>query len=122
MSTSEVPEKTFTQMRDTVPTWKAVSYRGRKTSRTSAKLIAIGVKLDGPGRIPREIEKLKDELDGDFIALRVLQILVLRRLYMFRTDEADRQWLASKQFVGLQYQQSIEFKTRKTKLLPGGRR
>jgi hypothetical protein len=85
----------------------------------AAKLIAIGIKLDGPGRIPKEIAKLADELTGDFIATRVLQIMILRRLYMFRTEEADRQWLASKKLVDLQYQHTLEYKTRKTKLLPG---
>lgn len=83
----------------------------------ASKLIALGVKLDGPGRIPREIERLSTDFKGDFIATRILQILVLRRLYMFRTDEADRQWLASKGIIDLQYQHSLEYKTRKTKRL-----
>lgn len=85
----------------------------------ASKLIALGVKLDGPGRIPREIERLSSALKGDFIATRVLQILVLRRLYMFRTEEADRQWLASKGVIDLQYQHAIEYKTQKTKILAG---
>lgn len=83
----------------------------------ASRLISVGVKLDGPGRIPREIEKLSEELKGDFIATRVLQILVLRRLYMFRTEEADRQWIASKKIVELHFQHVLEFKTRKSKLL-----
>ncbi|WP_137896572.1 metallophosphoesterase [Ramlibacter sp. 2FC] len=85
----------------------------------ASKLISVGVKLDGPGRIPREIERISQDLSADFIATRVLQILVLRRLYMFRTEEADRQWLASKKIVDLKYQQALEYKTRETKLLPG---
>ena len=84
----------------------------------ASRLIAVGVKLDGPGRIPhREIENLLEEVANDFIATRVLQILVLRRLYMFRTEESDRQWLASKKIVDLQYQHALEFKTRKSKHL-----
>ncbi|MDO9238158.1 MAG: metallophosphoesterase [Aquabacterium sp.] len=84
----------------------------------ASRLIAVGVKLDGPGRIPhREIEKLLAEVANDFIATRVLQILVLRRLYMFRTEESDRQWLASKKIVDLKYQHALEFKTRKSKHL-----
>lgn len=86
----------------------------------AARLISVGVKLDGPGRLPhREIEKLVEDLSNDFIATRVLQILVLRRLYMFRTEEADRQWLASKKIVDLQYQHAVEYKTRNSKLLAG---
>ena len=84
----------------------------------ASRLIAVGVKLDGPGRIPRrEIENLLEEGTNDFIATRVLQILVLRRLYMFRTEESDKQWLASKKIVDLSYQHALEYKTRKSKHL-----
>jgi len=38
---------------------------------------------------------------------------------MFRTEEADRQWLASKKIVDLQYQHAVEYKTRKSKMLAG---
>ncbi|MBD2222738.1 metallophosphoesterase [Calothrix sp. FACHB-1219] len=86
----------------------------------AARLIATGVKLDSPARLPqREMEKLLDDFSGDFVATRVLQLLTLRRLYMFRTDERDKQWLNSKKLVGLEYQHAVEFKTRKTKLLSG---
>jgi len=84
----------------------------------AARLIATGVKLDSPVRLPqREMEKLLDDFSGDFVATRVLQLLTLRRLYMFRTDERDKQWLSSKELVGLEHQHAVEFKTRKTKLL-----
>lgn len=87
----------------------------------SARLIATGVKLDGPGRLPqKEIESLLKEFSDDFIAARVLQLLILRRLYMFRTDERDKQWLASKELVGLEFQHAVEFKSRKAKLLRNG--
>ncbi|CDN89575.1 MULTISPECIES: metallophosphoesterase family protein [Hydrogenophaga] len=84
----------------------------------AARLIATGVKLDSPGRLPqREMEKLLDDFGSDFIAVRVLQMLTLRRLYMFKTDERDKQWLASKGVVTLPYQHAVEYKTRNTKLL-----
>lgn len=85
----------------------------------AARLIAVGVKLDGPGRIPiQEIASLLETVANDFIATRVLQMLVLRRLYMFRTEEQDRQRLASKKIVPLQYQHALEYNTRKNKHLP----
>lgn len=90
----------------------------QKIGTPSASLIATGVKLDGPGRLPKkEIENLLKEFSDDFIAARVLQLLILRRLYMFRTDERDKQWLASKELVGLQFQHAVEFKSRNSKLL-----
>lgn len=84
----------------------------------AARLIATGVKLDSPSRIPqREMGRLMEDLKDDFVATRVLQILTLRRLYMFKTEEADRQWLASKGLITLQHQHAVEFQTRKSKLL-----
>lgn len=84
----------------------------------AARLIATGVKLDSPHRLPiKEMGRLLEDIKDDFVATRVLQILTLRRLYMFKTDEADRQWLASKELIGLQHQHAVEFQTRKSKLL-----
>lgn len=86
----------------------------------AARLIATGVKLDSPNRLPqKEMGQLIEELKDDFVATRVLQILTLRRLYMFKTNEADRQWLASKELIGLQHQHAVEFQTRKSKILKG---
>jgi hypothetical protein len=63
------------------------------------------------------MEILLKDFKDDFVASRVLQTLVLRRLYMFRTDERDRQWLDSKGLVRLEHQHAVEFTTRKSKIL-----
>lgn len=84
----------------------------------AAKLIALGVRLDGPGRLPRsDLSKTIDETRDDFMAARVLQFLTLRRLYMFRTTAQDQQWLASQAVLDIKAQQAVAFRTRRTKLL-----
>jgi len=84
----------------------------------AAKLIALGVRLDGPGKLPRsELSKAITETKSDFMAARVLQFLTLRRLYMFRTSAQDQQWLASQEVLDIKAQQAVAFRTRRTKLL-----
>lgn len=84
----------------------------------AARLIALGVRLDGPGKLPRsELSKAIDETEGDFMATRVLQFLTLRRLYMFRTTAQDQQWLASQNVLDVKAQQAVAFRARRAKLL-----
>ena len=84
----------------------------------ASRLISVGVKLDGPGPLPRnDIRKLMEETSNDFIAKRVLQLMTLRRLYMFRTTEQDKQWLSSQDMLDIKAQHAVEFRTRKTKVL-----
>lgn len=84
----------------------------------AARLIALGVRLDGPGKLPRvELSKSIADTQGDFMAARVLQFLTLRRLYMFRTVAQDQQWLASQDLLDIKAQQAVGFRTRRTKML-----
>ena len=84
----------------------------------AARLIALGVRVDGPGKLPRkELLKSIEDTKGDFMASRVLQFLMLQRLYMFRTSAQDQQWLASKEVLDIKAQQAVSFRTRSTKLL-----
>lgn len=84
----------------------------------AARLIALGVRLDSPGKLPRqELSKAIKDTKGDFMAARVLQFLTLRRLYMFRTTIQDQQWLASQEVLDIKTQQAVDFRTRRTKLL-----
>lgn len=90
----------------------------KETNTAAARLIAVGTRLDSPKDLPRvEMKKLLDESTTDFVASRVLQMLALRRLYMFKTTERDRQWLASEKLLDIKAQQAIEFRTRKVKAL-----
>ena len=84
----------------------------------AARLIALGVRLDGPGKLPRaELSRAITETQGDFMAARVLQFLTLRRLYMFRTSAQDQQWLASQELLDIKAQQAVDFRTRRSKML-----
>jgi hypothetical protein len=84
----------------------------------AARLISVGVRLDSPKEFPRtEMRNLLDEVKADFIAMRVLQMLTLRRLYMFRTSERDKQWLDSQKVLGIKMQHAVDMRTRGTKLL-----
>ena len=88
----------------------------------AANLIAAGVRLDSPKDLPRKvISKLLDEVKTDFVAMRVLQMLTLQRLYMFRTSEQDKQWLDSQKILGLQMQHAVEMNTRGKKAIPSSK-
>lgn len=84
----------------------------------ASRLIALGVRLDGPGKLPRsELSQAVSDTQGDFMAARVLQLLTLRRLYMFRTTAQDQQWLASQNVLDIKAQQAVAFRTRQTRRL-----
>ncbi len=90
----------------------------RSIDTPAARLISIGVRLDSPKDFPRsEMRNLLNEVKTDFIAMRVLQMLTLRRLYMFRTSERDKQWLDSQEVLGIKMQHAVDMRTRGTKLL-----
>lgn len=90
----------------------------KKINSPAARLISLGTKLDSPKVIPRaEMKKLLNDSTTDLIASRVLQMLTLRRLYMFKTSSRDRQWLASEKILTLKSQEVIEFTTVKSKVL-----
>lgn len=82
----------------------------------AARLIAIGTKLDSPKALPKpDLKALIEESKSDFVAFRVLQFLILQHLYMFKTDERDKQWLASVKVIDIRTQHAIEFRTQRTK-------
>jgi hypothetical protein len=90
----------------------------KKVGTPAAKLIAAGVRLDSPRELPRsELRNLLTDIKDDFIAMRVLQMLTLRRLYMFRTSEQDKQWLASQDVLGLKIQHAVDMRSRSQKKL-----
>lgn len=90
----------------------------KKIGTPAAKLIAAGVRLDSPRDLPRtELKSLLADIKDDFIAMRVLQMLTLRRLYMFRTSEQDKQWLASQSVLGLKFQHAVDMQSRTQKKL-----
>jgi hypothetical protein len=82
----------------------------------AASLIAVGTRLDTPKPLPRaEMDRVRKASNSDIIATRVLQLMALRRLYMFKTTEKDKQWLSSENLVDIRVQHAIEYRTAKTK-------
>jgi hypothetical protein len=46
-------------------------------------------------RISRsKLQDVYQEMESDMIANRIIKLLVLTRLYMFKTTESDMQWIA----------------------------
>ncbi|MDR1461708.1 MAG: metallophosphoesterase [Azoarcus sp.] len=90
----------------------------RKTNTPAFRLIELGIILDSPKAIPRGILKqLFEEVKNDLVASRVIQIMVLHRLYMFKTSEQDMQWLDQELEIDLKTQHVITYQENKRRLL-----
>ncbi len=84
----------------------------------AARLIELGVRLDSPDPIPRElIKKLHENIKSDLVGGQLIQLFTVQRLYMFKITYDDKQWLASQKILDLKNQTAIEYRTRQTKRL-----
>lgn len=82
------------------------------------KLIELGIVLDSPKQLPKALLKqLNKEVEKYPMAARVMQFMVLNRLYMFKTTERDMQWLASELDFDISRQHAITYATKQTKRL-----
>ena len=89
----------------------------RKENTPAFRLIEIGMKLDSPRPIPRQdLRKLFLDVKKDLVASRVIQIMVLNRLYMFKTSEQDMQWLSQELEIDLMKQHVITYREKKGRL------
>jgi hypothetical protein len=63
------------------------------TSSVAIRLIKISQQLSNPGRLPQAALKaiVREEKDNP-CAMSVLQLLILKRLYMYDTDHDDKHW------------------------------
>ncbi|WP_433852583.1 metallophosphoesterase [Stenotrophomonas nitritireducens] len=76
----------------------------------SYRIIELAVVLDSAKPIPRALlADLYAEKRADLIANRIIKLLVLTRLYMFRTTESDMQWIASTLDIPLSQQHQITY-------------
>lgn len=81
------------------------------------KLIELGIVLDSPRPIPRNMLKdLFKEMKNDLVARRVIQMMVLNRLYMFKTTEGDMQWISQVLGVDLGLQHAITYQDNQRRL------
>jgi len=82
------------------------------------KLIELCIVLDSPKAIPRQkLEELHDEAKKDLVATRLIQIMVVNRLYMFKTTEKDMQWLSEKLKIDIKMQHVITYQQNERKLI-----
>jgi hypothetical protein len=80
------------------------------------KIIELGILLDSPKPIPRAtLRPLFMEVRNDLIASRVIQIMVLNRLYMFKTSEQDMQWISGELQIDLTTQHAITYQEKQRK-------
>jgi len=78
----------------------------------SHRLIEIFTELDSPRRLPRgKLLQLQKDLGDNNIGARVLDLILLNRLYMFKTTEADMKWLNSKFGYRIKLQHAITYQT-----------
>jgi predicted phosphodiesterase len=82
------------------------------------KLIDLFIHLDSPKAIPRQkLKQLWKESEKELIAARLIRIMVLHRLYMFKTTEQDMQWLSEKLKIDIKKQHSITYVESKQRLI-----
>lgn len=82
------------------------------------RLIELGVILDSPKPLPRaQLKELKDAAKKEPIATRVIDLMVLNRLYLFKTSERDMQWLSEEIGIDLAKQHAISYTVKETKQL-----
>lgn len=82
------------------------------------KLIELAMLLDSPKPIPRiKIKSLLRMISGTLIGERVVNLMILNRLYMFRTSERDMQWIFSELNINLERQHSISYQEQRMKKL-----
>jgi hypothetical protein len=72
------------------------------------RMIRLAVILDSSGALPRALlDDLYRDVSHDRVCTKLLEIIILRRLYMFHTDYKDMQWLADKFKLDIDYQRKI---------------
>lgn len=93
-----------------MPIFKQVFEEGEKTP--AEKLIYVAILLDFKKEIPKkELAVLYHELDGNPIARRLLQEIVIQHLYLNHVDYKDRQWISSKISLPMDTQRLIQGKS-----------
>jgi len=90
----------------------------KKINSPAFRMIEMGILLDSPKLIPRTaLKNLYAEVSNDLIASRIIQILVLNRLYMFKTSEQDMQWLSQELKIDLGVQHAITYQDTQRRVL-----
>lgn len=90
----------------------------KKNGTLSFRLIELCIYLDSPKDIPRKkITVLLKEIGKNSVAIRLVQLMVLHRLYMFKTKEQDMQWLSQKLDIEIGVQHAINYGKSRQRLI-----
>lgn len=90
----------------------------KKNPTLAFKLIELNIILDSPKAIPRQkLKQLHKDVEKDLVAARLLQIMVLNRLYMFKTTEQDMQWLNGELKIDLGIQHAITYQEKSRRVV-----
>lgn len=82
----------------------------KRNGTTAFRMIELCILLDSPKALPKQkLVELYEEVKKDVVGFRLLQIMVLNRLYMFKTAEQDMQWLSQKLDLGIGIQHAISY-------------
>ncbi len=89
----------------------------KKNGSVAFKMIEVGMLLDSPKAIPKSaLKHLFGLVQRDVIASRVVQIMVLNHLYMFKTTEQEMQWLSKELQIDLGVQHAITYHEKRQRL------
>jgi predicted MPP superfamily phosphohydrolase len=84
------------------------------------RLVAMAGQLETPDRIPfDELQKLNARVAKTPFAQSVLRLVVITRIYMYKTDEKEKQQVCQELGIRISTQHAIDYRTRNTKKLPG---
>lgn len=88
-----------------------------KNDTLAFKVIDMFIHLDSPKDIPRKkLETLLIELEKKPVATRTITMMVVNRLYMFKTKETDMQWIREKIKIDINLQHAITYQEDKQRL------
>jgi hypothetical protein len=82
----------------------------KKSGTMAFRLMELGVQLDTPQDIPKALlEELHRDAHGKLLPSRMINLMILHRLYMFKTSEQDMQWLGDKMDIDIGMQHKIAY-------------
>lgn len=89
----------------------------QKINTPAFKLIELGILLDSPKAIPKgALKKLFSEVKNDLVAGRIIRLMVLNRLYMFKTSEQEMQWISQELGIDLVTQHAITYQEKQRRI------
>jgi hypothetical protein len=97
----------------------AIRHYVDENDKVSNKLIYMTSTLETPNRIPREyLKALNARVAKNAFPQSILRMIVLHRMYMYKTTETEKQQVAEEMKIGVSTQHAIDLATRKSKRLP----